>query len=479
MTTSIATVNGDRTALRNGVLDTFRDSVRGPVLTEADGTYDETRHLFNGMIDKRPAVIVRCLSTADVIQTVRLAREHDYLLAIRGGGHGVAGNAVCDGGLMLDLSLMRSVQVNPRGRVAQVQGGATLREVDWETQAFSLVAPAGVVSTTGVAGLTLGGGYGWMRGKYGMTVDNLLAVEVVTADGELLQASEDGDADLFWAVRGGGGNFGVATSFTFQLHPVGPIVYFCSPFYAGKDAREILLGWREFMLQAPDEVTSDFFFWTIPVHENFPPELHGQDVVIPTCVYSGPADEGERVLQPLRELATPVLDTSGPRPFVEVQQTFDPFLPMGELQHYWKALYLDRWDDEVAGAVVSAFNQRPPGATVVPIVLTDCRGASSRVPTDATAFSNRTQPYLLELNISWTDPADNDRNVAWTRRVWSDLQQRFSSSGGYLNMDCYNEDGESLVDTTFGPNYERLRQLKKTYDPSNFFRLNMNIVPAP
>jgi FAD/FMN-containing dehydrogenase len=479
MTTSIATVNGDTTRLRNGLLQAFRDRVRGPVLTEADDTYDQARLLFNGMIDKRPALIVRCTGLADVIHTVRLAREHDLLLAVRGGGHGVAGNAVCDGGLMLDLSLMRSVQVDPAARVARVQGGATLRDLDWETQPFALVAPAGVVSTTGVAGLTLGGGYGWVRGKYGMTVDNLLAVEIVTAEGERLQASETENPDLFWAVRGGGGNFGVATNFTFRLHPLGPIVFHCGPMYAGEVAREILVGWRAFMVDAPDDVTTEFFFWTIPSHPSFPSEMHGRHVVIPSALYAGPADEGERVLQPLRELAGPLLDLSARRPFLEVQQMFDPYLPTGELLHYWKALYLDRWNDEVVHALVMAFNQRPPGVTRTPFVLHDLRGASSRVLSDATAFSNRTKPYLIEFNSTWTNPADTDRNVAWTRQVWTDMRQRFSPSGaGYLNMDCYNEDGEPLVHTTFGTKYERLRQVKKKYDPTNFFRLNMNIEPA-
>jgi FAD/FMN-containing dehydrogenase len=233
------------------------------------------------------------------------------------------------------------------------------------------------------------------------------------------------------------------------------------------------------MVDAPDDVTTEFFFWTIPSHPSFPSEMHGRHVVIPSALYAGRADQGERVLQPLRELARPLLDLSARRPFLEVQQTFDPYLPMGELLHYWKALYLDRWSDDVVDALVMVFNQRPAGVTGTPFVLHDLRGASSRVPADATAFSNRTKPYLIEFNSTWTNPADTDGNVAWTRQVWTDIRQRFSSSGGgYLNMDCYNEDGEPLVHTTFGTNYERLRQVKKKYDPANFFRLNMNVVPA-
>jgi FAD/FMN-containing dehydrogenase len=475
---SIATLSGVEKDLGTGLLRDLRDCVRGPVLTEADDTYDQVRRLNNAMIDRRPAVIVRCTGLADVIHAVRLAREHDLLVAVRGGGHGVAGNAVCDRGLMLDLSLMNTVQVDPAARVARVQGGATLRDLDWETQVFALAAPVGVVSMTGVAGLTLGGGYGWLRGKYGMSVDNLLAVELVTSDGERREASESDNPDLFWAVRGGGGNFGVATTFAFRLHPVGPLVFHCAPMYEAEIAREILLGWRAYMVDAPDDVTTEFFFWTIPFDPSFPPEMHGRHVVVPSAVYAGSADEGQQVLQPLRELASPLLDLSAERPFVDVQQTFDPYLPTGETLNYWKALYIDDWTDELVDALVTVSSQRPAGTTIAPLVLHDLRGASSRVPADATAFSNRTRAYLLELNSSWTNSANNQENIAWTRGVWTDLRRRFSSGGVYLNMDSYDEDGEPLVHTTFGTNYERLREVKKKYDPDNFFRLNMNIVPS-
>ena len=476
MATSIATLNGHEMGMSDGLVEDFRDRVRGPVLTESDDAYDEVRRINNAMIDRRPALIVRCSGSADVIHAVRLAREHDLLVSIRGGGHGVAGKAVCDGGLMLDLSLMNAVQVDPVARIARVQGGATLRDLDWETQAFGLAAPVGVVSMTGVAGLTLGGGYGWLRGKYGMSVDNLLAVELVTAEGERLEASESDNPDLFWALRGGGGNFGVATTFTFQLHPVGPLVYQCAPMYDAAIADEIIRGWRGYMVDAPDEVTTEFFFWTIPADPSFPAELHGRDVVTPAAVYAGSADEGERVLQPLRELATPLLDLSAQRPFVDVQRTFDPYLPERETLNYWKTLYFDEWSDELADALVAVSRQRPPGSAIAPIVLHDLRGASSRVPADATAFSNRTKAYLVEFNSSWMNPADNQRNIAWTREVWSDLNERFLSGGAYLNQDSYEDDGEPLVDATFGANYERLQEIKKKYDPDNFFRLNMNIM---
>jgi FAD/FMN-containing dehydrogenase len=478
MPAGIATVNGETQGLPGSLLQDLRDRVHGPVLTVADGAYDEVRRINNAMIDRRPAAIVRCSGVADVAHAVRLAREHQLLVSIRGGGHGVAGNAVCDGGLMLDLSLMKAVHVDPVARVARVQGGATLRDLDWETQLFALATPVGVVSMTGVAGLTLGGGYGWLRGKYGMSVDNLLAVELVTADGERLEATESEDPDLFWALRGGGGNFGVATTFTFRLHQVGPIAFHCAPMYDADIAREILLGWRAYMVDAPDEVTTEFFFWTVPADPSFPDDLHGKNVVVPSAVYAGSADDGERVLQPLRQLAKPLLDLSAQRPFVDIQQTFDPYLPPRETLNYWKTLYFDDCGEDLVDALVTVSNQRPAGSTIAPLVLHDLRGASSRVPVDATAFSNRTKAYLFEINSSWMNPADNERNIAWTREVWTDMRQRLSPSGGaYLNQDSYDEDGEPLVHDTFGTNYRRLREVKKKYDPDNFFRLNMNIAP--
>ncbi len=462
--------------MKSSIIQALRDSVRGPVLCPGDDEYDATRVLHNAMIDKRPGAIVRCTGVADVRYCVNMARENGLLVAIRGGGHGVAGNAVCDGGLMIDLSLLRSVRVDAEQRIAWIGGGATLGDIDHETQVFGLVAPAGVVSETGIAGLALGGGFGWVRSKYGMSVDNILSVEIITADGEFRRASAGENPDLFWAVRGGGGNFGVVTSFEFRLHPLGPIVMHCAPLYPGEQARDILQGWREFMQDAPDDFTSEFFFWTVPDHESFPSEFRGLEVVIPAGVYAGPAEEGERYVQPLRELGTPLLDLSAQRPFTAVQKMFDVYLPKGELLNYWKSLYLDHLGDEVIDSLATAFETRPARRT--PFVLHDLRGASSRIDADATAFGARTMPYLMEFNSSWPDPRDSDANMAWTRGVWDDMADRFSSGGGYLNMTSYNDDGEGLVKDTYGVNYQRLRQVKSQYDPNNLFRLNANILPA-
>jgi FAD/FMN-containing dehydrogenase len=454
----------------------LRASVRGPTLTSADVDYDEVRVLNNAMIDRRPALIARCTGVADVITCVNFAREHALLVAVRGGGHGVAGNAVCDGGLMIDLSLMNAVRVDPDARIAWVQGGAALGDVDHETQAFGLVAPAGVVSTTGVAGLTLGGGYGWVRGKYGMSVDNLRSVDIVTADGKLRHANEAEHTDLFWAVRGGGGNFGVVTNFEFRLHPHGPMVFLCLPLYPLEHAHEVLRAWHEFMQSAPDEFTTEFFCWTVPTHPSFPADIHGRHVVIPAGVYAGPVDEAERFVQPLRRIGKPLFDRSGVFPYTQIQSMFDPYLPKGEMLNYWKALYLDEFNEELIDALVTTFRERP--AVRCPFVLHDLRGASRRVPEDSTALGGRDAGYLLELNSAWEDPAESERNIAWTRRKWSEIAQRFSARGGYLNMSSYNEDGEPLVQVTYGAKYERLRQIKKKYDPMNLFRLNANIPPA-
>ncbi|HZD53496.1 MAG TPA: FAD-binding oxidoreductase [Woeseiaceae bacterium] len=477
--TRIRQLDGSELDLEDGALEAFRSAVRGAVLTPQDAGYDEARGIFNGMIDKRPGLIACCCGAADVIACVNFAREHCLLTAIRGGGHGVAGNAACDGGLMINLARMNAVRLDPEARVAWVQGGATLGDVDHETAAFGLVCPGGVVSTTGVAGLTTGGGYGWVRGKFGMSIDSLRAVEIVTPDGELRRATESRHPDLFWAVRGGGGNFGVVVTFEFDLHELGPEVMLCNPIYAAEHAREVVRGWREFMETAPDEFTTEFFFWTIPDVLNFPQETHGQDVVVPCGVYAGPVEEGEKFVQPLRELAPVLLDFSGPMRFVDIQRLFDPYLPYGRVQCYWKALYMDRLDDDMVDTLVGHFLDRPQNAKICPLVLHNLRGMSQRVPADATAFPGRGWRFLMEYNVTWSDPADDEEGIAWTRRAWSEMREKHDQyDGTYLNIDSYNEDGNPWVQESYRENYRRLREVKKKYDPLNLFRLNANIPPA-
>jgi FAD/FMN-containing dehydrogenase len=445
--------------------------MRGPVLRPGDLDYDAARAIQNGLIDRRPGLIARCTGAADVIAAVDFARDHGLLLSVRGGGHNVAGNAVCDGGLMLDLSPMRGVHVDPRARVAHVQGGATWGDLDRETQVFGLATPGGVVSTTGIAGLTLHGGMGHLRAKYGLSLDNLLAVDIVTADGQLRTASAEEHPDLFWAVRGAGSNFGVVTSFTFRLHPVGPTVMLCAPMYALEDAPAVLPRWRDFIAHAPDEFTPLAVFWSVP--EGFPPELVGAPIVILAGVYAGPVAEGERLVQPLRELATPLLDLSGPLPFAAIQSAFDPFFPKGLLQ-YWKSTYVEELSDELLLALCKLAAERPSPRTTMDIWPQT--GAVARVGTEETAFGPR-PPFMVAFESTWTDPADNEANVAWAREAWASMR-RFAASGIYLNFPGFGEEKEELLRAAYGPNYARLQALKTQYDPTNLFRMNLNIPPA-
>lgn len=427
------------------------------------------------MIDRRPALIARCSGAADIIDAVNFAREQDLLVAVRGGGHNVAGQAVCDDGLVIDLSAMRAVRVDPVNRTVRAQGGALWADVDRETQVFGLATTGGVVSTTGIAGLTLGGGYSWHRRKHGMSIDNLLSADVVTADGELLHASEEEHPDLFWAIRGGGGNFGIVTSFEYRLHELGPEVMFLGCMYPMENIRNVASAWRAFMDGAADEITVDCVAWSIPPHPAFPEELHHRPVAIVAGMYAGPAHEGRKALQPLRELGEPVLDLSDVMPFTAVQQAYDPFFPSGELLHYWKSIYLDRMDDEVIDAISKWAEERPG-----PRILMSTRpmgGAVSRVPADATAIGDRSAPFLLSIDSMWENPDESERNIAWTRACWADMK-RFSNGAVYFNFPGFLEEGEELLRTSFGANYERLARIKAKYDPDNFFRLNQNIRPA-
>ena len=453
----------------------LQDRLRGLLLQPGDTGYEEARAVRNGLINRHPALIANCTGVADVVAAVKFAREYDLLLSVRGGGHNVAGTAVNDGGLVIDLSGMRGVWADPVARTVRVQGGATWGDVDRETQLFALATPGGVISSTGVGGLTLHGGWGWLRRRYGYCVDNLLAVEIVTADGRVRTASATENEDLFWAVRGAGSNFGVVTAFTFRLHPVGPQVTLAAPFYALEDAERVLPAWRDFMATAPDEVSSNALFWGIPAVEAFPPELHGRAVLILAAVYAGDAASGERVMQPLRKLATPLLDLSGAMPYATLQSAFDPFFPKGWL-YYWKSLYLDRLDDEAIAAMIGYAAERPSADALMALWHLE-GGAASRVDEAATAFGNRRAPYLLSFDTTWTNLVDTERNIGWTRAAWADMR-RFSGGGLYLNFAGFGEEKEALVRAGYGANYERLAALKGKYDPGNLFRMNQNITPA-
>jgi FAD/FMN-containing dehydrogenase len=460
-------------ALDASLLSELRGRLRGESFVPGDPGYDEVRAVRNGLIDRRPALIARCSGAADVVECVNFAREHELLLSVRGGGHNVAGNAVNDGGIVIDLSGMRGVYVDPSNRTARAQGGATWGDVDRETQLHGLAVPGGVVSSTGIGGLTLHGGYGHLRRKYGLSLDNLRSVEIVTADGQVRSASETENEDLFWAVRGAGSNFGVVTSFEFTLHPVGPVVQLCAPFYALDEAEPVIRAWRDFMVTAPDEVNSLVVLWSVPDDEHFPPELRKKPVVVIGTVYVGPVEEGERLLQPLRELATPLLDLSGPIPYTALQTAFDPFFPKG-LLYYWKSLYVDNLSDEAIATMVSLARARP--SYMSDLNVWHLGGAMSRVASDATAYGRRNAPYLVTAEATWDDPQTTGENITWARESLAAMQP-YSQGGSYLNFPGFGEEKEAMLRASYGPNYDRLAALKARYDPGNLFRMNLNIQP--
>ncbi len=462
------------TPLDPEALQAFIEGVRGVVLTSGDPGYDDARGIWNGLIDRRPALIVQCTGAADVVDAVNFAREQGLLLSVKGGGHNVAGNAVNDGGLVIDLSQMRGVHVEPSTQTVRAQGGALWGDCDREAQLFGLAVPGGVVSTTGIAGLTLHGGVGHLRRKHGLSIDSLLSVDIVTADGRLRRASATENEDLFWAVRGAGSNFGVVTSFEFRAHPVGPMVMVGAVFYPQEAARDVLPAWRDYMASAPEELSSLAFFWNVPPGEPFPSEHHGKPVLILAGVYSGSVEDGEPVVQPLRELAQPLIDLSGPWPWLGLQSGFDALFPPGDLR-YWKSRAFAALPEEAIEEIAEWAARRPTPLT--DITIWHHGGAMSRVDERATAYAGRDAPFLVTGEVSWTDPAQSDEAIKWGRDFWAAMG-RHSTGGLYLNFPGLGEEKEELVKAGYGANYERLAVLKAKYDPDNLFRMNLNITPA-
>jgi len=476
MATTLPTLEGEQTDVSDEALSEFRTQLRGEALTPGDAGYEQARVPFNAMHADRPSLIVRCTGTADVVDAVKFARERGIEVAVRGGGHSIAGLSSSNGGMVIDLSLMRGVDVDPEARLARAQGGAVWGDVDRETQAFGLATPGGVVSDTGVAGLTLGGGYGWIRRKYGLSCDNVVAAQVVGADGEVRIASADVNPDLFWAIRGGGGNFGIVSSLTFRLHPLGPIIAFAGVFYPVEDAAAVLRGYRDYFADAPDEVTSEADAITMPADPSLPEAIHDQACLLVGAVYAGDPNEGMHVLRPLRELGTPLADISQPMPFTAVQSAFDPFFPRGQLQSYWKSLYLAELSDEAADVIVKKAQERPSPLTLVNISVMG--GAIGQVAPDDTAFSERSAPYLIAIMGNWNDPAGNGGNIAWVRNAWQEIE-KFGTGSTYLNFGGRADEGmDAGVVDAFGRNLRRLAGVKAIYDPANFFRRNNNILPA-
>ncbi len=454
--------------------EALRNELRGELLAPGSAAYDAARVVWNGMIDRRPALIARCRNAADVVASVNHARARGLAIAVRGGGHNVAGYAVCDGGLMIDLSPMNAVRITSGLDRAYVEGGATWGDVDAATTPFGRATPGGLISMTGVAGLTLSGGIGWLRGTHGLSCDNLVAADVVTASGVLIHASETENADLLWALKGGGGNFGIVVNFEFHLHPIADELMFCAPAYPEERANDILPQWRNYMASAPDEVSGLAEFSTIPSDPAYPEETWGKRVVTLATVFDGSADEGERVTQPLRNIGEPLLDFSGRMPYGVLQSIYDGLFPKGRDRCYWKSTYLSGLDDGVVSEITKRLAKRPSEMTFASIWKFG--GAVQRVAADATAFGDRSMPFMLSLDAIWSDPTDDDVNIEWVRDVWGDMQP-YSTGRLYLNFPGFGE-GENLVRDAFGAEtYAGLQKVKRDYDPDNLFHMNQNILP--
>ncbi|MBJ7330302.1 MAG: FAD-binding oxidoreductase [Solirubrobacteraceae bacterium] len=463
-------------AIRTHDLDpaVLREHMTGEVITPEHPEYEAARRVWNGMIDRHPALIARCADASDVGVAVRFACDRSIPLAVRGGGHNVAGTAVCDGGLVVDLSAMRSVHIDPSGETVHVQGGATWADVDAVTAPLGRATTGGVVSETGVAGLALNGGVSHQRRRDGMTIDNLVSAEVVLADGRRVRASADDHPDLFWALRGGGGNFGVVVWFELRLHDLGPEVFGINVAYPVEEAARVLAAWRDLVADAPDELSTAGFIWSLPDVEELPAELRGRPYVGIGGMWAGDPAEGERIAAPLRALGTPLIDMSGPVPYADHQRSLDAYFPAG-LRYYWKALYLSELDDQAIALTADWSERRPSNDTLV--IIRHCGGAISRVDADATAFGDRSAQWMLSIDSTWRDEAGDRTNVAYTR-AFHDAAAPLSTGQTYFNFPGLLEDNDATVRATYGENHARLARIKAAYDPENRFRLNQNIKPA-
>ncbi len=458
------TVSGTiaRPELDEPALREFKANLRGQLLRSGDLGYDTARKIFNAMFDKHPGLIARCAGTADIINAVNFARTHNLSVAVRGGGHSPAGNSVCDGGMLIDLSQMKGMRVDPAKRTARAQPGLRLGEFDRETQAFGLATTLGIVSNTGIAGLTLGGGIGWLNGKHGLACDNLLSADLVTANGQFQTASPTENPDLFWTVRGGGGNFGIITSFEYQLHPVDKILGGLIVYPISK-AREVLQFYDQFSREAPDELSTAAALLTAP---------DGNPAVIIVVCYTGSMAEGEKTIKPLRTLEPPIVDMIRPMKYLELQSLLDEGYPPGRL-HYWKSNFVQAPSKDAIDVMVEYAKARPSPLSA--IVLQQMHGAAARVPIRNSAFAHRREQYDLLIVGQWTSPADNERNIKWAQEAWEKLQP-FTERSVYVND--LGEEGDQRVKAAYGPNYERLVTLKNKYDPTNFFHQNQNIRPT-
>jgi FAD/FMN-containing dehydrogenase len=470
---TIRTTSGQAATLDPEEVAQLAASLRGDLVTEESPEYDAVRSIWNAMVDRRPALFIRCRSASDVVRAVRFARGHELLVGVRGGGHNIAGNALADGGVVVDLSPMRGIRVDRARRTARVEPGVTLGDLDRDAQAFGLATPLGINSTTGIAGLALGGGYGWLSRKLGLTIDNLLAADVVTADGELVTASETENSDLFWAIRGGGGNFGIVTSFELQLHPVGPEVLAGLIVHPVDGAAELLRRYRDVMTRAPEELTAWVVLRQAPPLPFLPEEVHGTEVMVIAALYNGDRESGERALAPLRAIGTPYADVIGPAPYAAFQTAFDPLLTAGA-RNYWKTHNFSTLHDALIDTIVEQVRLLP--GPMCEIFLAHLGGAVSRVRDDETAYVGRDAQFVMNVHARWTEAADDAGYIDWARSVY-DATAPFATAGAYVNF--LTADEQDRVRAAYGPNYDRLAAIKAKYDATNLFRVNQNIRPAP
>jgi len=462
---------GDSVTIDSTVLDQLKSSLRGALLLPGEDGYDKSRTVWNAMIDRRPALVVRCTGVADVQQAVGFAQKHGILTAVKGGGHNIAGSAVCDGGLLIDLSNLRSVRVDPVARVAHVEPGATLADFDHECQAFGLATPVGINSTTGIAGLTLGAGFGWLSRKYGMTIDNLLAADVVTADGRMLRADPKENADLFWAIRGGGGNFGVVTRFEFKLHPVGPNVLAGLVVYPFKEAASVLKQYRAFCAKLGEDTS----VWTVlrkaPPLPFLPPAVHGTEVVVFACLHAGDPESGKQAIEPVRHFGTVLGEHIGVMPYKAWQQAFDPLLTPG-VRNYWKSHNFAELGDGAIDVAIKYVGSLPSPHCEIFFGLIG--GATTRPARDAMAYSHRNAIWVCNVHGRWETAAEDKRVIEWARGFFREAAP-FATGGVYVNF--LTDDEADRIKAAYGPGYDRLAAAKQKYDPQNLFRVNQNIRP--
>lgn len=468
------TVDGREVSISDTAIVGLASSIRGQLIQPADREYDQSRAIWNGMIDRRPAVIARCLDQDDVLAAVIFARDNQIRVSVRGGGHGVSGNAVCDGGLVIDLSSMTEVGVDPDRRIVRAGAGVLLGHLDRATQAFGLAVPAGTVSETGIAGLTLGGGMGWLMRQHGLTCDNLIGVDMVTAAGALLNADDETYPNLMWGLRGGGGNFGIVTSFEYQGHPVGPTVLAGFVLHPIEQARAFLEFYSQYVEGAPDRLTTIGVIRMMPPVASVPDELHGVRVVGTGVCYVGDVDQGRSLLQPLREFGSPLVDTIEPTQFVDHQAVLDQGAPAG-LHYYEKSENLPALTPSLIDTLVD--HGQMMSSPYAYVGLFQLGGAVSQVDENDTAYTQRDAAFSLVISAGWEGPQRTNRHVEWVRSLWNAVVP-FSAGGGYINF-MSHDDGDDRVKAAYGPaKYQRLVDLKNTYDPENFFRLNQNIKPT-